>query len=402
MRETLYIRLPAGAADETVEFAVVAGDAAARAPVVQHGALDEALKLAATRRLIVFVQGAEVRLTSASVPARQPAKVLQAVPFALEDQVADDIDSLHFAIGPRQPDGSNPVAIVATIRMDQWLAPFRSRGLRPELLIPDVLALPTDPDGARWSALHERDQVLVRSGAFRGFVCDPADLGTFLHLADPQAAHPLRVLLVEGVAFAEGAIERPLELLPGYATPLAALIASVQPERAINLLQGVYSQRQDLQRLWRPWRIAAGLAAVWLLIAGLAFALESWRLGRELARQDEANLARFRQLFPTETRVVDLQAQLDQQLRLASGSGGGGLFPLLHTLSAALSANAGLKLTGMQYRDSALFLSLTGSDLQVLEGLRAWFASQPATALEVQSANAGSSGVQIRLKLTRA
>lgn len=402
MRETLYIRLHAGAADEMVDFAVVAGDIAVRAPLVQRAVLDDALRLASTRRLVVFVPGAEVRLTSASVPARQPAKVLQAVPFALEDQVADDIDTLHFAIGPRQAEGHHPVAVVARRRMDEWMNAFRSHGLRPELLVPDVLALPWDGIGTSWSALREPDQVLVRNGAWSGFACDPADLYTFLQFADPDRAHPLRLLLVDTAAFDPGALDWPLELLPGYATPLAALIASFHPERAINLLQGAYSQRRDLQKLWQPWRLAASFAAAWLVISGIAFAVENWRLGREVAEQEKANIARFIQLFPTQTRIQNLEVQLDQQLRLAAAGGSGSLFPLLHTLTAALNANAGLKLTGLQYREGALFLSLTGSDLQVLESLRAWFASQPATALEVQSANAGSGGVQIRLKLSRA
>ena len=48
----------------------------------------------------------------------------------------------------------------------------------------------------------------------------------------------------------------------------------------------------------------------------------------------------------------------------------------------------------------ALFLALRATDLQVVEHLREWFSSQRAAALEVQSADAGADGVQVRVKLS--
>jgi general secretion pathway protein L len=196
-------------------------------------------------------------------------------------------------------------------------------------------------------------------------------------------------------------LDWPVELLPGFDLPLVALATHLRPETSINLLQGAYAQSQDLQRLWAPWRVAAVLGLLWVVVALTAFGLDHWRLGREVAQQDAANLARFQELFPDETRVVDLSAQLDQRLRaLSAGNGGGGLFGLIEALSVALADNAGIKLVGLQFREGALFLSLTGRDLQALEALRNHFAGSSGARLEVQSANAESGAVQIRAKLS--
>ena len=57
----------------------------------------------------------------------------------------------------------------------------------------------------------------------------------------------------------------------------------------------------------------------------------------------------------------------------------------------------------MQYREDALFLSLTGTDLGALDQLKAHFAGGRGGArLEVQSANSGEGGVQIRIRLSPA
>jgi general secretion pathway protein L len=252
-----------------------------------------------------------------------------------------------------------------------------------------------------WHALADARQVLVRNGAWSGFACEIDELPGFLSLADPDKAHRLRLRITTENHRDWTRLDWPLELFPGVPGGLAALASSYRPEQSINLLQGGYAQSRDLLKLWAPWRLAAGLALAWIVVGAAAFAIDTWRLSTELERQSEANVARFQALFPNEARVVDLSAQLDQQLRALSASGAGGsLFALLEALTQAMGATPDLKLTGLQYRDGALFLSLTGTDLQVLEALRNWFAENRIAALEVQSANAESGGAQIRAKLS--
>ena len=405
MRETLYIRLrdpfpgaPTAHAIATAE----AGDAGAvRAALqVREAPLSEVVALGHGRRVVVFVPGADVRLTSISVPAKQAAKVLQAAPFVLEDQLADDVDTLHFALGQRRPDGSWPVAVAARAQMQDWLGSFRSAGIAVDALVPETLALPWTADGP-WSVLPEPRQVTVRNAAFGGFCCVPDDFEDYLALAGDEPAQALRVFVSRSDATDYTRLPRAVELAPGFGDPLEVLARHWRAATSINLLQGAYSQKQDLDRIWAPWRIAAGLAAATFVLGVAANGVEAWKLRREAARQEAANVQRFQQLFPRESRIVDLEAQVAQQLRaLRSGGGNVGLFPLLQQAASGLAATPGLTLKTAQFREGALFLDLSGSDLQVLEQLRGWFAGHRGAKLEVQTADAGEGGVQIRLKLT--
>ncbi len=378
----------------------IASSEAVASFVVERAPLDALATLAAQRRVVVLVPSADVRLTAVALPARQAAKALQAVPFALEDQLADDVDTLHFALGSRRSDGSWPVAVVAHTRMQHWLQQLTEAGVRPDAIIPDVLALPV-PDEQQFSLLIDGAEVVARTGPDASFVCERDDLPLCLQLADADKSRTLRIVIPRDQAFDPSTLEWPVEPLHGFADPLEALLQQLDLRQSIDLLQGPYSARQDWLRYWKPWRLAAGLAGAAFVLGLIAHGIEVHRLGGEVAALEARNVARYQELFPDEVRIEDLGSQLAQKLSsLSGGDAGPAFFPLLDVVSRAIGEVQGLEVEALQYRDSALYVGLSASNLQVLEKLKQWFEKPGTAALEVQSANAGSQGVKIRIRLT--
>ena len=403
MRETLYIRLRETSPGATTAYVVAAealpGTAAAGVRA-QYAPLEQVLTLAAGRKTIVFIPGGEVRLTQVKVPARQPAKVLQAAPYLLEDQFAEDVETLHFALGARLADGSFPVAVVSRDSLDEWLRPFREQDHMPNALVPDTLALPWD--AGAWTVLAESGQMTARCGAYSGFSCVPEDFELFLQMAGGAEQTPLRMLVTREVTSDFTALQRPVELLPGFDDGLEALVHHLRMSQAINLLQGSYSQRESFERIWRPWKLAASLAAAAFVLGVVTNAVDAWRLGREVRARESANAERFHQIFPNEPVKPNLlEQQVEQQALVLRGSGGqNGLFFLLQQASGALAATPGLTLNNMEFREGALFLDLRSSDLQSLEQLRGWFGSHPGAALDVVTAESGADGARFQVKLS--
>lgn len=405
MRDTLYLQLRDAAPEAPLSYALASAQPGVGVQS-QRAPLDTILALAPGRRLVLFVPGTDVRLASVQVPARAPQKILQAAPYALEEQLAEDVDTLHFAIGApgRGEGGGHPVAVVARTHMDRWLAPLRAAGLRADAVVPETLGLPA-PDAGHWTGLAEPHGVSVRTGPYSGFTCALDDLDACLAIADPDARGTLRLFVTREVEFDFSRVSRPLELLPGYASGLEVLARHWQPDASIDLLQGAYAEAEDWRRLAKPWRLAAGLAAAWLAVSAVYAGTSAWRTGKELTALNRSNFERCQQVFPKDcVREELMPSVIEQQARLLRGGSGSRapLFALLGSVSAALRATPGLTLESVQFREGALYLGLTGSDLQALEALRAWYAARRDTRLEVEAANAGASGVQIRLKLVPA
>lgn len=368
-------------------------------------ALDAALQDGKGRQLVVIVPAADIVLSSVTLPIRQQSKLLQAVPYALEEQLAEDVELLHFAIGERQADGSVPVASVAHSTMEQWLAPFRERGLEPVAVLPEMLCLPPAGADSGWQVLIEGQACVIRSGAYAGFCCDVSELGDFLSMAlsGSELAKGLRVRIHQ-----VGGSELPSTeglAISTEVTTVRSGLACLMPASLnanINLLQGDFASEPELQRLWRPLKASAFLLLAWVLTSTAYYSLQHAQLGSQLETLETENMARFQQLFPQVPRIVDMRAQGEQQLALLRQDGGGaGLFPLIGATANAVKNVQGLQVQEIQLRDGYLFISMTASDIQALENLRGHFGKQPEWTFDVQSANAGTDGVQIRASLKR-
>ena len=190
---------------------------AQRQPVGEtaYGTLDDAASAAHYRRCLVLAPSENILLTTVNLKARNREQLVRAMPFALEEELADNVEQLHFAPGRRQLDGGHPVAVVARIDMDLWLAQLRRAGLMPQALIPDVLAVPLSGE-QHWSLLIEQDRALLRTGTFSGFTLEPANLELMLGCALEEAAAPPAVIDVYATDGETGATRLPDILAVSY------------------------------------------------------------------------------------------------------------------------------------------------------------------------------------------
>lgn len=375
----------------------------ARGLRVATGSLAEAAREASGCQLIVLVPGTAVTLTEASIPSRQRQHILSAVPYALEDQLASDIELLHFALGPRSDAGVVAVAVVSRELMDRWLGALRSAGLEPDTMIPDLLALPVINEG--WVAMRDESRLWLRQGPYAGAVVDGAEATQWLDLVLSELAEdqrPTRIRWLDCRSAAEVNVDVTgitVDVESGAGSPLSLLAANYSGDHAINLIQGEYSPREQLGRLLRPWWASAALllavmvfAFVQLLSQYFSLVSSSDRLGSEIEQV-------YRTTFPEARKIVDARAQMEQQL-LELGAGGHGVqgfLPLLAGIGAPLHGVAGIDVRHASYQDGKLSLSLRIKDLQLLEQLKQSLIKDGGVSVEIQSAASRDAYVDARL-----
>jgi general secretion pathway protein L len=110
--------------------------------VVLDGQPDELAQFVFDKQVIIVVPAQSVLLTSASLPKMPRSRLIEALPFALEEHLVTEVEALHFATGERQLDETVPVAVISKNQMEAWLNLLRSWHVTPQIMLSQVFALP--------------------------------------------------------------------------------------------------------------------------------------------------------------------------------------------------------------------------------------------------------------------
>jgi len=247
------------------------------------GTLSEAAVDVDGRKAIVVLRGDTVLLTEAVVPGSSAVRAQQAVPYVLEDQLADEVDSLHFALGSKGSEDRYPVAVIDRETMETLSEQCSEAGLRPSEVVPETLALPNlpteDEEVVAWTALHHQAQTVVRLNGHDGFATDDELVGIMLDGAKANLAQGKRPSLVvfstdPEAEFPQGQ-DVPVETRP-LDNSLALYASGLAKSSHINLLQGEFSPKKNFDKTWKPWRWTAALAAC-VVLALLALVYQDVR-----------------------------------------------------------------------------------------------------------------------------
>src|SRR5690349_23838077 len=111
MADWLLLRMPAE--DDAPLSWAVADNHGQLLSVPSHDTGGGLHTMATGRKVALLIPAGEVSFFEAPLPAGNEARLQQLAPFALEDQVSQDIDTLHFAVGTRNASsGTAPVAVM--------------------------------------------------------------------------------------------------------------------------------------------------------------------------------------------------------------------------------------------------------------------------------------------------
>lgn len=380
-----------------------------------HTPLSSLPQLAHTR-LVVWAPGSEVLLfPQVRLPVRSGRTLAQALPYALEDQLLDEPEKLHFAYVRHTE--ALAVAVVARARLEHWQAALTEIGLFPEAIAPAPLSLPLKGP-THWAlAWLDREVLLVRQGEYAGFAC----LGPFEPKQPPA-------LLVAALAEARAHDEMP-ERLVVYANPRpeaismedwsAALGVPIEEDGrdfrfydpvipSLNLLQGTYAPVGRWRAGVRPYAPAAAMLAITLAGTLIVDAVTWWQLHQSQRALAAEMQTLYRLAFPSSQTALDPYRQMQRELerlegaysnRVATSAGASEFLGLLTRAAGALDAQPGLQLLALRYRSEGLGLVLHAADLETVHRLVARLQQQGLATEWRDSHSLADRAVQVELRI---
>ena len=370
---------------------------------IHAGSLADAAGEAGGQRVVVLAPGEDCLLTRVNIPGRSRQKLLRAVPYALEEQLSEEVDKLHFAVGTAMEEGEWPVAVIGKEYMESLLAAVADAGLDVQQVIPEILAIPHT--GNETSVLVEHDIALVRTGSVSGYAADSDNLGMLLALQKVEEDEQLPALHLfvrqDKLQPDTAGFVGETQVEPYAGDPLTVFARGLDA-RAINLLQGAYSRAGDWARVLRPWRATAALLVAGVLVSSIVTGIDYYQLGNESKQLGAQIEETFRKALPGTKRIVNPRVQMQQQLdSLQRRAGaGGGFLSLLGQSGSVLKGMQGVEISGASFRAGRLDMDLVVANLQLLDQLKQALMQPGRLEVEIQSATTGKDQrVQSRLRI---
>ncbi|AHG18852.2 general secretion pathway protein GspL [Chania multitudinisentens RB-25] len=355
--ERLVLRLPSDDTQPVLWRFVAAGRQ--RQGSLAVGETDHELAgLLAAHPAWVLVPASEFAFHRVALPRRARRQSLQVLPFMLEEQLATDIERLHFAILQQSGDECD-VAVVEKSAMHQWLARCEQLGVRIQTLLPDVLMLPLAADG--WSAVHLNDQWLFRREAYAGMMVESSWLPELLAAWAPPVIESYSAPPAPMINVSEWRVQPPQDLLQ--------LAAESEVYRGADLCQGEFTRSSPWRAKLGAWRLVILALVGYLLLLGADAGLSHYRLWQQAEHWRQEGKRVYQQLFPLDKNVVNPRVQMQQHLQQLQPAEQGGFTAQLRQLQQLMADNTAIQLQAISYDASRkeLKVDLHAASFQTLE-----------------------------------
>ncbi len=319
-------------------------------------------------RFVVLIPGQHVLLTTAQLPKTNRRELLKAVPFALEERLASDVDKLHFVLSDQQENNQWAVAAIDKNILKNYLHKLELHAISPVAIIPDYLALPYEP-GA-WTIALDHRMARVRTGKVSGFSTDANHLSMVLSLMldCKNVITPQRITV-----FSDNKL-----LMPSTSHIQSRILLTIRSEDEIdysallselpiNLSPTKYRTIAGLRNRWRM-ALFAGTTWVFVLFATQIIEGIYWHVRSHQLHQEITTV--YHAIFPGVADVVEPRLQIQRELRTLSQYGRGNHFVrVVGRVASVLHRYPEIRISALTYQNYELMLQLSADNLSSLESL---------------------------------
>ena len=334
----------------------------------QTGSERELSKLAKGHNTVVLVIGQQdVYLTGFELPATASRQVLAAVEFQIEDQLAQDVELQHFAIGDQ---ASNPVAIAVLDKsvMQRCIDLVHKHGLLVTQVVPEIFLCPWSGKEGHVNLIASHEAVVLRYGDFLGIKCRPELCETMLDLIAAE----------QDIKAVNCYLQNPDSLESMKFGKYPATFKQLKPEHldpvssgSINLLQRQFQITSIWSKLLQSWKWILGLLLVLLAVTGYNKAIALHQLEVRLADIKASQYEQLKDFLPaTINQSDDLKKELIKLLEQdRSGKQNVNFLGLLHQFTQAKTVHSSIIISRIGYQNRRLSIDITSNQLNDLESL---------------------------------
>lgn len=388
---------------------------------ISVGSLTELGAAASGHIAVVLLNSQCLHINQLQLPTQNLQKILKAVPYAIEEFIADDIDDFHFVASKNKHNSSTAVVGINKTTLKNIIRVFHDAGITVDKIIPDALCLAaTDSDtDSQWVCLNYQNNTYLQTATLNGSLVShdlfPYILKSKLH--NESNIPPRRILLfceqedtsafdqLKSASSSETIISDNIELhsVVYNGHPLVVFCGNYKQAIPLNLLQYKFKPRRKTSGYWQYWRLAASLTAIWLV---LHLGLTSFQR-TQLENENNITYATiekiYKDTFPKSKKIVNPRVQMEQklkELKSTAGNGNNGLIFLLAESFGTLSNDKkDITLQSLTFRNNRMDIGLDSNNLQTIETLNKNLNANKNIKSEITSSSSEKDKVKGNLRI---
>jgi general secretion pathway protein L len=313
--------------------------------------------------LILVIPQQCLYMTQIELPQRAGRQVLSAIEYQVEDQLAQDIESQHCALGDIN---ANPISVAVIERsiMMRCMALAQTHGLRLIHIFPELFLCPWTGSGV--ALMQGHDGFLLRYGDYRGLKCSEHTLAAMLemirrevefdsidcYLADSETAPQLDGFALEPRALATAR--------PGF------IDAPV-----LDLQQRDYQMSSAWRGLVKAWKWVAVLFAGLLILGAYNKAVGLYDMEQDLAAIKQQQYELLKPHLADDIGPNDnlKKALIDRLRQLQTNKSEQGFLQLLLEFTRAHEQFPEVDITRTGYQGQELVFDISSTQLIKIETL---------------------------------
>lgn len=288
------------------------------------------------------------------LPFLPDRKARIAIPYAVEDQLAQPIDELHFAFDKqRYHNGRYLITVISQERLKFIMNLLEESDISYELITTDWFALNDE------ELCVAEDTLIVNNTDFKGALAGELAL-TYLQ------NHPQ----IQAFWFKDSNLQAELPDGVNKIPSWQWIGQRIMGKTPLNLCQGAMRRGTDSEWIMKGYLLAGGLCCTWLVSLILVNALSLHSLNKQTAVVDKDIAAIYYNYFPEAKQVITPKFRISQLLGEGQAKNQDHFWFLLNQFTKAIKKHH-ITVEQIRFQNKTLAITLSCADFSILTQLEA-------------------------------
>lgn len=304
-------------------------------------------------KTIIVESSDSASILDLDLPWLPERKARVAIPYALEDKLAESIEDLHFAFDKlRYQNNRYLITVISKQRLQYIMQSLNEHGIEYELITLDWFSLSPQELCVSESTL------LINNDDFKGTLSGDLALSYL-------KKHPLNHTFV----FQDSQFTTNTSMEKIEEHSYVWIAQRILKSKPLNLCQGDLEHGNESDWIMKGYKLAGVLCGVWLLSLLLVNAISLYSLNKKNSEIEGKIAVLYHEFFPDAKQVISPKFRINQLLKNNASESETHFWFMLNQLATS-AKDSNLTIEQLKYQNNKLLVTLITADFPSLESFQ--------------------------------